>query len=128
MDLRPDSPGRFAGTVVIPPSILASTMVAIHFGELRCTFAVWDAVGQTQQLTYRPYWVLATVGLQPPVEVAPATRVPPSLETDGDKPDRILGSPRLKALAVFCQIDDTAPRLPTDGRSSKTNLRLMFFH
>lgn len=132
-DSPPNSPGRFVGTVVRRRSILASMMEAIHFVELRCTFAVWDAVGQTQPLTYRPCWVLATAGQQPTAGAGLATRAPPHLETDGDKPDRILGSPRLKALAVFCQIDDTAPRLPTDGRcclrwSSKTNLLLMFFH
>lgn len=132
-DSRPNSPGRFVGTVVRHRSILASMMEAIHFVELRCTFAVWDEVGQTQQLTYRPCSVLATAGQQPTVGAGLATRAPLYLETDGDKPDRILGSPRLKALAVFCQIDDTAPRLPTDGRcclrwSSKTNLLLMFFH
>lgn len=116
-DSRPDLRGRFVATVALL-SILASIVEAFHFGELHCTFAVWDAAGQTQQLTYRPCWVLATVGQQPTVDRAGlATRVPPYLETDGDKPDRILGSPRPKALAVFWQIDDTVPRrLPTDGR------------
>lgn len=117
LDLPPDSRGRF-GETVAPPSILALKMVATHFAELHCTSAaVWDAAGQTRQLTYRPCWALATVGQPPTVEAGPATRGPPYLETDGRKPGRILGSPRPKALAVFCQlVGDTAPRLPTDGR------------
>lgn len=111
------------------PSILASKTEAVRYEVFRCTSAAWDAVGQTQPLTW---WVLATVGQQPTVGAGLATRVPPYLETDGNKPGRILGSPRLKALAVFCRIVETVPRLPTDGRclrKSKTNLLLlMFFH
>lgn len=147
----PNLLGRFGGTAVRPRNTLASMMEAVHFGGLRCIFAAWDAAGQTQRrTTYRPCSAPApTACPQPlppppqPVEAALATWAPSYPETDGDKPDRILGSPRPKALAaVGCRPttgddDDTAPpRLPTDrgeGRcclrwSSKTNLRLMFFH
>lgn len=86
---------------------------AVHFWELHCTFAASDGAGQTQPLTYRPGSVPATVGQPPTAEADPATMVPPCPETDGGKPDRILGSPRPKALAEFCPVE-TAPSLPRE--------------
>lgn len=93
---------------------------AAHFWVFHCTFAASDAAGQTQQRTYRPGSVpVPAVGQQPPTAVAdPATmgQPPPSPETDGGKPDRILGSPRPKALAEFCPVE-TAPSLPREPRT-----------
>lgn len=83
-------------------SISFSSMRAIRFEVLRCIFAVSGAAERTQPLTYRPDWVPTAVGQPPIVEAALVTKAPSYLETDGDKPYRILGSPRLKALAVFC--------------------------
>lgn len=130
MDSRLDSPDHFVAIAVVQ-SILFSTLTAIRFGTLRCISAVSDAAGQTQLLTYRPGWGLATVGQPPTVGADLATRVPKSRETDGDKPGRILGFPRLTALAVFCRRVGTAPkRLPADDgsclRARETNLLLFF--
>lgn len=100
-------------TAVVQSILIAPMTDAVHFWELRCTFAASDGAGQTQLRTYRPGSVPATVGQPPTAEADPATMVPPCPETDGDKPDRILGSPRPKALAEFCPVE-TAPSLPRE--------------
>lgn len=138
-DSRPNSPGHSAETAVVLSISISPMLDAVHSGGLHCTFAASDVAGQTQLLTYRPGSVPATAGRPPTAGADPATMVPPRPETDGDKPDRILGSPRPKALAVFCPVE-TAPSLPTepngpgdDGRrcllrEGKTNRQILCFN